>query len=63
MHTRGGSALLKLLLPLSLVLLLIALAGAYAPFTAAGLPSPAAAFTHGVLLVTIPYHGARPGSG
>jgi A-macroglobulin TED domain/Alpha-2-macroglobulin family/Carboxypeptidase regulatory-like domain/MG2 domain/A-macroglobulin receptor binding domain/Alpha-2-macroglobulin bait region domain len=63
MHMRGGSVLLKLLLPFSLVLLLIALAGAYAPFTAAGPPSPAATFTHGVLLVAIPYHGARPGSG
>jgi len=63
MHRRGGSVLLKLLLPLSFVLLLIALAGAYAPFTEAGAPSPSATFTHGVLLVAIPYHGARPGSG
>ncbi len=63
MHTRGGSVLFKLLLPLSFVLLLIALAGTYAPFTEAGAPSPAASFTHGVLLVAIPYHGARPGSG
>ena len=63
MHKRGGSVLLKLLLPLSFVLLLIALAGAYAPFTQAGAPSPAATFRHGVLLVAIPYHGARPGSG
>ena len=62
MHRRGGSVLLKLLLPLSFVLLLIALAGAYAPFTEAGAPSPSATFTHGVLLVAIPYHGARPGS-
>jgi hypothetical protein len=64
MHTRGGSVPLKLLLPLSFVLLLIALAGAYAPFTEAGVPSPGAAtFTHGVLSVAIPYRGARPGSG
>jgi A-macroglobulin TED domain/Alpha-2-macroglobulin family/Carboxypeptidase regulatory-like domain/MG2 domain/A-macroglobulin receptor binding domain/Alpha-2-macroglobulin bait region domain len=63
MHMRGGSVLLKFLLPLSLVLLLIALAGAYAPFIEAGAPSPAATFTHGVLLVAVPYHGARPGSG
>jgi A-macroglobulin TED domain/Alpha-2-macroglobulin family/MG2 domain/A-macroglobulin receptor binding domain/Carboxypeptidase regulatory-like domain/Alpha-2-macroglobulin bait region domain len=51
MHTRGGSVLLKLLLPLSFVPLLIALAGAYAPFTEAGVS------------VAIPYHGAHPGSG
>jgi A-macroglobulin TED domain/Alpha-2-macroglobulin family/MG2 domain/Carboxypeptidase regulatory-like domain/A-macroglobulin receptor binding domain/Alpha-2-macroglobulin bait region domain len=63
MHTRGGSVLLKFLLPLSFVLLLIALADGYVPFTEAGAPSPAATFTHGVLLVAIPYHGARPGSG
>ena len=63
MHTRGGSILFKLLLPLFFVAILIALAGAYAPFTEAGAPSPAASFTHGVLLVGIPYHGARPGSG
>ncbi len=42
---------------------LIAFAGAYAPFSEAGAPSPTATFTHGVLLVAIPYHGARPGSG
>ena len=63
MHTRGGSVLLKLLLPLSFLLLLIALAGAYAPFTEAGAPSPAATFRHGVLSLAIPYHGARTGSG
>ncbi len=63
MHTRGGSVLLKFFLPLSFVLLLIALAGTYAPFKAAGAPSPAARFTHGVLLVAIPYHGEHPGSG
>jgi hypothetical protein len=63
MHTRGGSVLLKLLLPLSFVLVLIAFADVYAPFSEAGAPSPAATFTHGVLLVAIPYHGARPGSG
>jgi hypothetical protein len=63
MHTRGGSVLFKLLLPLSFVLLLIAFAGTYAPFMAAGAPSPVARFTHGVLLVAIPYHGAHPGSG
>ena len=63
MPTRGGSVSLKLLLPLSFVMLLIALAGAYAPFTQAGASSPDATFTHGVLLVAIPYHGARPGSG
>jgi hypothetical protein len=62
MHTRGGSVLFKLL-PLSFVLLLIVLAGAYAPFTEAGAPSPAATFSHGVLLVEIPFHGTRPGSG
>jgi A-macroglobulin TED domain/Alpha-2-macroglobulin family/MG2 domain/Carboxypeptidase regulatory-like domain/A-macroglobulin receptor binding domain/Alpha-2-macroglobulin bait region domain len=63
MHTRGGSVLVKLILPLLFVSLLIALAGAYAPFTTTGAPSPAASFTHGVLLVAIPYRGARPGSG
>jgi len=63
MHTRGGSFLLKILLPLSLVSLLVALVGAYAPFPEAGASAPAARFTHGVLLVAIPYHGAHPGSG
>jgi uncharacterized protein YfaS (alpha-2-macroglobulin family) len=61
MFTRGGSVRLKSLLPLAFVLLL--LAGAYAPFTRAGAPSATATFTHGVLSVAIPYHGARPGSG
>ena len=63
MHTRGGSVLLKLLLPLSFIMSIIALAGADAPFSEAGAPSPSASYTHGVLLVAIPYHGARPGSG
>jgi hypothetical protein len=64
MHTRGGSVLLKRLLPLSFVLLLIiALAGTYAPFTEAGAPSQGATFRRGVLLFAIPYHGARSGSG
>jgi hypothetical protein len=63
MLTRGGSFLLRRLLPFSFVLLLIAIAGVYAPFTEAGAPSPAATFTHGALSVVIPYHGVRPGSG
>jgi MG2 domain len=62
MHTRG-KILLKLLVPLSFVLLLLALLGGYAPFTEAGASSPAATFTHGTLLIAIPYHGARLGSG
>ncbi len=61
MFTRGGVRL-KLLLPLASVLLLIGLA-AYASFSATGTPSSGATFTHGVLSVAIPYHGARPGSG
>ena len=61
MFTRGGSVRLKFLLPLAFLLLLIA--GAYAPFSGAGAPSAAATFTHGVLSVAIPYHGARPGPG
>jgi uncharacterized protein YfaS (alpha-2-macroglobulin family) len=63
MLTRGRSVLLKLLLPLSFGLLLIAIAGAYAPLTPAGASAAAASFRHGVLSVAIPYHGARPGSG
>jgi uncharacterized protein YfaS (alpha-2-macroglobulin family) len=63
MLTRGRSVLLKLLLPLSAGLLLIAIAGVYAPFTPAGASAAAAMFRHGVLSVAIPYHGARPGSG
>ena len=63
MRTRCGRVPFQRLLALSLVLLLLAIAGAYAPFTEAGVPSPAATFTHGVLSVAIPYHGARPGSG
>ncbi len=63
MLTRGRSVLPKLLLPLFFVLLLIAIAGAYAPSTPAGASSAAAMFRHGVLSVAIPYHGARPGSG
>src|ERR1700683_3169134 len=63
MLTRGRSVLLKLLLPLSFGLLLIAIAAAYAPLTGAGASAAAAIFRHGVLSVAIPYHGARPGSG
>ena len=63
MLTRCGSVLLKLLPPLAFVLFLFALPRAYAPFIGAGAPSSAATFTHGVLSVAIPYHGARPGSG
>jgi hypothetical protein len=63
MRTRGGSVLLKLLIPFSFVLLLIAIAGAYPRFTEASAPSSSATFSHGVLSLAIPYHGARPGSG
>ncbi len=63
MHTRSGSVLLQRLLAFSLALLLIVIAAAYAPFTEAGAPSTVATFTHGVLSVAIPYHGARSGSG
>jgi uncharacterized protein YfaS (alpha-2-macroglobulin family) len=63
MLRRCGSVLLKHLLPLAFVLLLIAIAGAYAPLTQAGAPSSGTTFTHGTLSVAIPYQGARPGSG
>jgi uncharacterized protein YfaS (alpha-2-macroglobulin family) len=60
---RRGSVLLQLLLPLSFALLLIVLAEAYDPLTEAGAQSTVATFTHGVVSVAIPYHGAHPGSG
>src|SRR5271156_2948744 len=63
MHTRRGSVLLQLFLPPLVALLLIVLTGGHAPFPEAGTPSAAATFTHGALSVTLPYHGARPGSG
>src|SRR5580698_3024789 len=62
MQIRWDSVLLRFL-PLWLVLLLLMIAGAYAPFSEAGAASPVAMFTHGAVSVAIPYHGARPGSG
>jgi hypothetical protein len=62
MLTRSGDVLSQRLLPLLFVLLLVVLAAAYASFTEAAAPA-SATFTHGVLSVAIPYHGARPGSG
>src|ERR1700722_7750046 len=62
MQIRWDSVLLRFL-PLWLVLLLLVIAGAYAPFSEAGAASPVAMFTHGAVSVAIPYHGARPGSG
>ena len=62
MLTRSRSVLRQRLLPLSFVLLLVVLAAVYASLTEAAAPS-SATFTHGVLSVAIPYHGARPGSG
>jgi hypothetical protein len=62
MQIRCDSVLLRFL-PLWLVLLLIALTAAYAPFSQAGAASPVATLTHGAVSVAIPYHGARPGSG
>jgi hypothetical protein len=60
MLTRSRGFLRQRLLSLSFLLLLVVLAAAY--FTEAAAPS-SATFTHGVLSVAIPYHGARPGSG
>ncbi len=62
MQIRCDSVLLRFL-PLWLVLLLIALTAAYAPFSQAGAAPPVATLTHGAVSVAIPYHGARPGSG
>ena len=62
MQIRCDSVLLRFL-PLWLVLLLVVIAGAYAPFSQAGAGSPVATLTHGAVSVAIPYHGARPGSG
>ena len=62
MQIRWDSVLLRFL-PLWLVLLLVVIAGAYAPFSQAGAGSPVATLTHGAVSVAIPYHGARPGSG
>src|SRR3984885_5190080 len=62
MLTRSRGFLRQRLLPLSFLLLLVVLAALYASFTEAAAPS-SATFTHGVLSVAIPYHGARPGSG
>jgi A-macroglobulin TED domain/Alpha-2-macroglobulin family/Carboxypeptidase regulatory-like domain/MG2 domain/A-macroglobulin receptor binding domain/Alpha-2-macroglobulin bait region domain len=63
MHTRCSNVLLQLFLPPLVALLLIVFTDAYAPFTEAGASSAAATFTHGALSVTLPYQGARPGSG
>jgi A-macroglobulin TED domain/Alpha-2-macroglobulin family/Carboxypeptidase regulatory-like domain/MG2 domain/A-macroglobulin receptor binding domain/Alpha-2-macroglobulin bait region domain len=62
MQIRSDSVLLRFL-PLWLALLLIVIAGAYAPFSEAGSASAVAMFRHGAVSVAIPYHGARPGSG
>src|SRR3984885_10350626 len=62
MLTRSGGFLRQRLLPLLFVLLLVVLATVYASLTEAAAPS-SATFTHGILSVAIPYHGARPGSG
>jgi A-macroglobulin TED domain/Alpha-2-macroglobulin family/MG2 domain/Carboxypeptidase regulatory-like domain/A-macroglobulin receptor binding domain/Alpha-2-macroglobulin bait region domain len=62
MQIRCGTVLLRFL-PLWLVLILIAIAGAYAPFSEAGASLPVATLAHGVVSVAIPYHGAHPGSG
>jgi hypothetical protein len=62
MLTRSRGLLRQRLLPLSFLLLLVVLAALYVSFTEAAAPS-SATFTHGVLSVAIPYHGARPGSG
>jgi A-macroglobulin TED domain/Alpha-2-macroglobulin family/Carboxypeptidase regulatory-like domain/MG2 domain/A-macroglobulin receptor binding domain/Alpha-2-macroglobulin bait region domain len=62
MLTRSRGAFPQRLLPLSFLLLLVVPAAVYVSFTEAAAPS-SATFSHGVLSVAIPYHGARPGSG